>query len=331
MEMKLYSVNLYGSLGNDYTTDTIKIYAKDIKDVFAGLCSRFGDTFQSTILHGAWHITTGKRKSPELSEYDRFLSEELIDFPLEENELHVFPAIQGAGGKGVGQIILGIVLVVVAVVVVVFAPEIAAALGPEVGAAGAAGTAGAAGAAGGITAAGVASVGVSLGMAGALSLAGGIMTMLTKNPSINNYASGAGAQQHPSFIFNGAVNNTVQGVPVPLVYGRHLTGSTVIYAGMYAESAISNGRLLAGVVESITFYGKTAFVQMNQPSNLEIGAWISVLGASPNNYDGRLYNGLFNVTGVYSGGLIFTYKMGGTPLYYASNPGIYIHELYHYA
>jgi predicted phage tail protein len=316
MEMKLYSVNLYGSLGNDYTTETIKIYAKDIKSVFAGLCSRFGDTFQSTILHGSWHITTGKRKSQELSEYDKFLSEELIDFPLEENELHVFPAIQGAGGKGgIGQIILGVVLIVVAVVVVVFAPEIAAALGPGLAEAGGAG---------------VASAGAQLALVGALSLAGGIMTMLTKTPSMSNYGAGAGAQQHPSFIFNGAVNNTVQGVPVPLVYGRHLTGSTVIYAGMYAESAVSTGILLPGAVQYISFYANTAYVVMNQPSNLYVGAWISVVGAGVG-YDAALYNGLFTVTGVYSSGEIFTYDMGGTPVYYATNPGIIIHELYQYA
>jgi predicted phage tail protein len=205
---QVYNVQLHGLLAEEFGADSIEIYAKHIKDVFAGLSSRFGDKFKDTILEGAWHIASGKQ--------DNFLSEEMLDFPVESTDLHVFPAILGAGGKpGMGQIILGVVLIVVAVV----APYIAPYLGIVMG---------------GITAGGVAT---SLAIAGVLSIAGGLMAMISKSPSMGmgGYEGAAAADARPSFIFNGTVNNTEQGVPVPLVYGEHLTGSTVISAGITTE------------------------------------------------------------------------------------------------
>jgi len=41
-------------------------------------------------------------------------------------------------------------------------------------------------------------------------------------------------ENKPSFIFNGAVNTTRQGNPVPICYGRMIVGSQVISAGLRA-------------------------------------------------------------------------------------------------
>lgn len=41
--------------------------------------------------------------------------------------------------------------------------------------------------------------------------------------------------ERPSFLYNGAVNITEQGYPVPLVYGIHTTGSIVVSAGVTVE------------------------------------------------------------------------------------------------
>lgn len=41
--------------------------------------------------------------------------------------------------------------------------------------------------------------------------------------------------QRPSFLFNGPVNVTAPGYPVPLVYGQHRVGSVVISAGATSE------------------------------------------------------------------------------------------------
>jgi predicted phage tail protein len=223
MEKKLYKVYFHGKLAKDFGKGEFEVVGIHLKDIFSGLVSRFGQGFQDTIINGSWHITAGKLISKKLTPDDNFLSEELVDFPIDSEELHVFPAILGAGGKGIGQIILGVVLIVIAVVVFIFAPPAGAAI---------AGAGAGAGAAGGLVTVGTA---VSLGLAGVMSLAGGVMAMLTKSPSMGDYASASPVDQRASFLYNGAVNNTEQGVPVPLVYGRHLTGSTVISAGMDVE------------------------------------------------------------------------------------------------
>ncbi|PYY88085.1 tail assembly protein [Pseudomonas sp. TKO26] len=64
-------------------------------------------------------------------------------------------------------------------------------------------------------------------------LAGGVIQMLSPQ------AKGLGTQDSPnnraSYSFNGAVNTSVQGNPVPLLYGRMIVGSAVISAGIYSE------------------------------------------------------------------------------------------------
>lgn len=213
----MISVYLHGYLGEEFTKEKIEVNGKDVRDVMSLLISRFGVKFRNVIEEGAWHLIQGKKDNEEVVEEDNFLSEELLEFPFQEDDLHLFPAIIGAGGKGVGRIILGIVLIIIAIVAWYFAPAIAGAIG------------------GGVTASQVAGAAVSLAVAGVLSVAGGVMAMMTKTPTMGDYNSSSSADPRPSFIFNGVVNNTEQGVPVPLVYGRHLTGSTIIYAGMDVE------------------------------------------------------------------------------------------------
>lgn len=62
---------------------------------------------------------------------------------------------------------------------------------------------------------------------------GGAVQMLSPQ------AKGLGAQDspnnRPSYSFNGAVNTSVQGGCVPLLYGRMIVGSAVISAGIYSE------------------------------------------------------------------------------------------------
>jgi len=63
--------------------------------------------------------------------------------------------------------------------------------------------------------------------------AGGVIQMLSPQ------AKGLGTQDSPnnraSYSFNGPVNTSVQGNPVPLLYGRMIVGSAVISAGIYSE------------------------------------------------------------------------------------------------
>ncbi|WP_122663492.1 tail assembly protein [Pseudomonas viridiflava] len=71
------------------------------------------------------------------------------------------------------------------------------------------------------------SLGASLALGGALQM-------------LSPQAKGLGSQDSPnnkaSYSFNGPVNTTAQGNPVPLLYGRMIVGSAVISAGIYTEN-----------------------------------------------------------------------------------------------
>lgn len=69
--------------------------------------------------------------------------------------------------------------------------------------------------------------------AGLAMLAGGVIQMLS--PQAKGLGTQDGPNNRPSYSFNGAVNTSVQGNPVPLLYGRMIVGSAVISAGIYSE------------------------------------------------------------------------------------------------
>lgn len=128
-----------------------------------------------------------------------------------EDELHnpagqritIAPVVAGAGGS-LGKILLGAALIAASFMV------------PGLGAIALFGT---------TTLATVAfNIGVSLAL-------GGIAQMLAPQPA----SSGPTEEQQPSYVFNGAVNTTSQGQPVPIGYGRMIVGSAVISAGIAVE------------------------------------------------------------------------------------------------
>ena len=64
---------------------------------------------------------------------------------------------------------------------------------------------------------------------------GGVVQLLTPVPKVNSSANQAGS--NPSFIFNGTVNVTEQGGPVPVVLGRmRRAGCVVLSAGLTVEN-----------------------------------------------------------------------------------------------
>lgn len=56
---------------------------------------------------------------------------------------------------------------------------------------------------------------------------GGITDMLTPDPKPTN-ANRQEDPQDPSYVFSGLLNNSKQGVPINIVYGETLVGSTVV-------------------------------------------------------------------------------------------------------
>lgn len=90
-----------------------------------------------------------------------------------------------------------------------------------------------------IAGAALATVGVFTGnpyliAAGAGMAIGGVVQMTTSVPG-SNYNERESPAERPSFLFDGPVNTSTQGLPVPVIYGRVRVGSVVISAGMTAE------------------------------------------------------------------------------------------------
>ncbi|MQR02469.1 tail assembly protein [Glaciimonas soli] len=122
-----------------------------------------------------------------------------------KSTIKIVPVVRGAGRGGIGQILIGTLIVVAAFY-----------------------TGGAS----------MAAFSGFSGMAmsfGASLLIGGVAQMLTKSPSVGQLNS---VNNRPSYAFNGPVNTVAQGNPVPILYGRLIVGSQVISAGMSIDQTL---------------------------------------------------------------------------------------------
>lgn len=75
-----------------------------------------------------------------------------------------------------------------------------------------------------------------LAPAGFAMLAGGALQMLS--PQAKGLGTQDSPNNRPSYSFNGAVNTSVQGGCVGLLYGRMIVGSSVISAGIYSQDQL---------------------------------------------------------------------------------------------
>lgn len=200
-------VFLHGNLGRKYGKEPISIFSHSLRDVFRGLCCMFGHKFKEEIKSGAWNISTGKRKG-NIIKNENLRTQAEIDMYFSEDEIHVWPAVVGSGG--VGRIIIGVVLIVIAIVIVVCFPVAFAASGYL----------------------GMIGVGLLVGIGVSL-ISAGVSMMMNKPPTVKS--ADAEKDKKPSFLYNGIVNTIEQGGCVPIVYGRHMTGSTVISSGVTVE------------------------------------------------------------------------------------------------
>ena len=179
-------------------------------------------TFEAEVHSAAQAIKFLVVNFPQLEKHmaDRYYKVAVDSWELEEKELHypngqedikIIPIVGGAGGRGLGKILLGAALIGAAFA---FTPLSTSAFFKK------AAVEGSFAGAGYLTKAAV-----SIG--GALVLAG-IGDMLTPVPTISEQ------EQDPrlSFNFSGIQNTSRAGVAVPVIYGEVLTGSVVISAGI---------------------------------------------------------------------------------------------------
>lgn len=137
--------------------------------------------------------------------------------PVGREEIKIVPVISGAGG-GEGSILAGIALIGLSFI----------SLGVGTAFAGIGGST----LLGGTAAAGIGST--FLATTGAALVLGGVAQLISPTPQI---PQGPDTAQDPrkSFSFSGIQNTSRGGTPVPIVYGKTLTGSVVISAGIDTE------------------------------------------------------------------------------------------------
>lgn len=187
----LREVRLYGHLGMRFG----RVHRFDVAspaEAVAALRANFAGFEAHVLAHNepGYRVLVGQRG----------LRREQLALPAGGGEpIRIVPVIAGAKRGGIGQIILGAVLIVASFVV--FAVG-----GP---------------------------VWLSKGLfqAGVASILGGVVQLLTPQPP----GPRERPENQPSYFFDGAVNTTAQGQPVPVLFGRLVVGSAVISSGINAE------------------------------------------------------------------------------------------------
>lgn len=202
-------IYLYGALekfGKHHRLD-VKTTAEAVK----ALCV-LHKGFRQELTTGLYRVVRGDaQKGLVLGDSD-------LSFRLGKGELHIIPVPHGSG-RGVGKVILGTALIAGAFI---GAPAVVGALGPTQGFATTAFTAFGTS----FTYGNIAAMGVSLALSG-------ISQALSPRPKAP--AAYQGTEERPSFLFNGVVNSTEQGGPVPVWYGRVRVGSIVASGSLIAE------------------------------------------------------------------------------------------------
>jgi predicted phage tail protein len=121
-------------------------------------------------------------------------------------EVRIVPVIAGSKSGGIFQTVVGVVLIVASVVITALSGGTATPF-----------------------TAGLMSVGIAMTI-------GGVIQMLTPVPKAPGQQEQGVTENKPSYLFNGAFNSTQQGLPVSLIFGEMLTGSSVVAIGTWAEA-----------------------------------------------------------------------------------------------
>ena len=212
----LREIRVYGELAKFMGVRSFMAEARDVAEAvryllvnFAGLEAHMGQ-HDYRILVGGYSI-----------------GEEEISHPIGQNVIRIIPVVAGAGG-GVGKIIAGVAIVALSLL---FAPAGALAgtfftLGAQAVTAG---------------------VGIGIGL-----VLGGTSQLLTPVPRIAppSMTSSGAASYSPSttretemdpqksYSFSGIQNTSVQGTPVPIIYGETVVGSVVISANVSTQEVV---------------------------------------------------------------------------------------------
>jgi predicted phage tail protein len=260
-------VFLHGYLGEQFGHQH-RLEVSTVGGICWAMESQQGGFFKA-IKEGTYQIYRGEVLS------ENTLSE--VELPMifhGDAPFHMVPAIEGSGsggsGKAVGAIVLGIVIIATA-------------------GAGAAGALGASGAMFGTSAA--VAAGTSFASWGSLALFGGALALsgvsqlMAATPKVDDYSTKDKADDQKSFLFNGPVNTIEQGTVLPIVFGRHMIGSTVISAGIRtarisaggmwsSESGDGIDNMIPGGPETLEYAVRVS--KVNEGLNFDASALVTV-------------------------------------------------------
>lgn len=202
----LRDIYLYGDLADKFGSHH-RYAAKSIPEAMWAIHANSDwKFFQAIKRDGRYHVVHG----PSLeSDESTFLGEKQLIMQFGPGTFHIAPVIEGSGGGGIGKAI-GMVVLGVALM--------ATGIGF--------GFLGTAGSFLSISWGGIAAIGTVLALSG-------VSQMLTPTPEITSYDNVIESEKHrKSWIFNGPRNSIEQGGCIPVVFGRHWVGSTVVSAGI---------------------------------------------------------------------------------------------------
>ena len=175
---QLKTIHVYGALAKLLKRRTFKADVRSPQEAIGFLLSNFPEA-EAYIRPRFFHIRVGQRQ----------VSEKDIDSPVgSDEEICITPAICGAGGNGLFQIIAGAFLIAVSIFVPFTAPLL-----------------------------------LPLGLGLTLT---GVSTLLTPTPA--DRSESTNPSERDSYNFNGLQQTSREGVPVPLVYGEIFTGSVTL-------------------------------------------------------------------------------------------------------
>lgn len=194
----MIKVELLGELGNKFGSIHV-LNIKSPAEAIRALNANFKD-FRS------YMENSGKNGvAYRLLNNNQDISLDDINHPASKS-IKIVPVMIGAGGNGLFNVVLGAALIAASI----YMPTTAFAWS-SIGAFDA-----------------VAIASTAAGYIGTSMVISGVSQMLSPMPKAPNYGS---EERSPSYLFNGAVNTTAQGHPVPVGYGRLIIGSAVISAG----------------------------------------------------------------------------------------------------
>ncbi len=200
--MTLRTIHLHGALGAKYGK-RFRLDVTTAGEAVRALSANF-PTFLKDLRDGAWHVVRGKKidSGVDLNEDD------VATFRLGKGDLHILPYVAGSKRGGMLKVILGAVLVGAA-----FLFTGGALATPIIG---------------GIT-------GSQVALMGAVVALSGVSSLLAPEEKGKN-------KDDNSFTFSGPGNTYDQGNPVPLVYGRVITGGQLISGGIDIERMKVSGK-----------------------------------------------------------------------------------------